>query len=285
MGQVAGEPYTHSSLTIVSKELSVFLGTGNHDLLSLLTDLYDCPMRWEYKTKGSGTNRVEKVWLNMLAASTPTWLVGSIPLTAIGGGFTSRVIFVVEEDVRRKTAVPMFTDKEIRLGDELRLMLEKISMCSGEMALTQNAMEFFEKWYNEDNIKLDDPRFAGYSERKHIHALKVAMILSICESLEGKLKKHHLEYAIKLLTEIEGRMVKAFGAVGRSPIALDLDEIMTIMQGCETIERYQLMKHVRMNVHPREFDTCMKLLVDSGDIGLVPGPDGCVLYKLIKKED
>jgi len=261
-----GVPYTHSSVTIISKELSVFLGVGNHDLLSLLTDLYDCPSKWEYKTKNKGINTVHGVWLNMLAASTPTWLIGSIPVTAIGTGFTSRVIFVVEEDVRFKNYRPKLTQRELRLRDELSVMLEQISMMKGEFNFSPAADEFLQQWYDSENTKSEDPRFAGYYERKQAHLIKVSMIVAASDMSEGVIEKHHVQNALKLLNDAEVNMVKAFGAVGRSTIAADIDEILNMIVDAEIIERGQLIKATRMNVHPREFDNIIGLLKAGGDI-------------------
>ena len=266
MADIGGEPYIHSSLTIISKELSVFLGTGNTDLLSLLTDLYDSPIKWEYKTKNKGVNTINGVWLNMLGASTPAWLVGSIPINAIGGGFTSRVIFVVEDDVRRKNALPFLTDRERQLRDELTLGLERISMIKGEFQLSSKAKSFFINWYERENIKIDDQRFAGYSERKHIHAVKIATVLAVCEGSEGLIEDTHLKKAIHLLTSIEGRMIKAFGAVGRSPIAADIDEICSRVMDAGHITREQLMRDTRMNIHPEVFDTIITTLKSTEDL-------------------
>ena len=261
-----GKPYMHSSLTIISKELSVFLGSGNHDLLSLLTDLYDNHDRWEYRTKNSGVDTIHNLWLNMLAASTPSWLVGSIPLTAIGGGFTSRVIFVVEEDVRRKNPRPRLTSKEIELQGHLKDDLEKISMLSGEMILTKEAGEYFDKWYLHDNTKIEDNRFWGYAERKHVHLLKVAMIMSACSSDSKEITIVHIKDALGLLNVIESHMVKAFGAAGRSPMAMDIDEVLNAIKIAGVIERSQLQKISWVNVHPTDFTLVINTLMEMGMI-------------------
>lgn len=261
-----GKPYIHSSLTIISKELSVFLGSGNHDLLSLLTDLYDDHDRWEYRTKNSGVDTIYNLWLNMLAASTPSWLVGSIPLTAIGGGFTSRVIFVVEDDVRRKNPRPSLTDKEIELKEHLKDDLERISMLNGKMILTDEAKKYYDNWYLNNNTKIEDSRFWGYAERKHVHLLKVAMVLSACTGDTKEITHVHIKDALGLLDIIEGNMVRAFGAAGRSPVAMDIDEILNAIKVAGTIERAQLQRTSWVNVHPNDFTVVLNTLMEMGVI-------------------
>jgi hypothetical protein len=231
--------YTHSSLTVISKELSVFLGTGNHDLLSLLTDMYDCAERWEYRTKGSGIDTIHNLWLNILGASTPAWLVGSMPLTAIGGGFTSRVIFVVEDDVRHKNPFPRL-DKahRKRLSDDLG----DISKLTGEIKMTKAAEDMYGEWYESlSNQTITDPRFQGYVERKHIHLVKTAIVLSVCDAQANGIEDIHVKQALTFLTDIERNMVRAFGAAGRSPIAADIDTILNTIRASNIITKEQLI--------------------------------------------
>ena len=168
-----GEVQLHSSITVISKELAVFLGHGNNDLLAFLTDLFDAPDKWTYKTKHMGTDEIHGAWLNFLAATTPTWLVGSVPMEAIGGGFTSRVIFVVEDNVRFRNPFPVLTPKLLEVRKDLQHDLEVMGNYTGPMALSPEAMEFYIKWYTDGNPKIDDSRFHGYSERRHVHLLKI----------------------------------------------------------------------------------------------------------------
>ena len=49
-----GKRSFHCSLTIWSQELAVFLGYNNRQLISDLTDWYDCKRKWIYRTKNMG---------------------------------------------------------------------------------------------------------------------------------------------------------------------------------------------------------------------------------------
>lgn len=259
-----GKVYFHSSLTIISKELSVFLGTGNHDLLALLTDLYDCPPKWEYRTKSSGIDTIYNVWLNMLAASTPSWLVGSIPLTAIGGGFTSRVIFVVGKDVRHKNALPVITEKEVELREKLQHDLEQVSLMKGQMVLSEHALERYIQWYNEENEPLDDQRFWGYSERRHIHMLKVAMILNACKTDSNIITLESVDKSIQLLNEVEEHMVEAFGSVGRSEVAPDIDAMLEYLKLKGKATRREMLQALWRDVSAKNFNLIINTLIEMG---------------------
>lgn len=269
----------HSSVTIVSKELSVFLGEQNQGLLSLLTDLYDCPNKWEYKTKNKGIDTCYGIWLSLLGASTPTWLVGSISTAAIGGGFTSRVIFIVEDKERHKNPFPFLTKEDLVLREELKSDLEKISIISGEMTLSSEAFHFVEDWYRNNEHGNMDSRFAGYYERKQLHLLKVAQVLSASESSKRIIEINHVKGALALLDKAEVKMKGAFGAAGRSTVAADIDEILQTIIRSEKISKEQLMRATWMNIHPTEFDVVIKSLQDMNQIKVTIGEtDGKVYY-------
>ncbi len=262
--EVNGKSYTHASLTIISKELSVFLGTGNTDLLALLTDLYDCHPRWEYRTKMSGIDSLTNMWLNMLGASTPDWLCGSIPITAIGGGFTSRVIFVVEDKVRQKVAIPKPTPAQLEIKKKLIHDLESISMVGGEFIMTPEAEAWYEDWYQNANKKLDDQRFHGYAERKHIHLLKVALIIAISRNSPNKITDGHMVLALSALDNIEENMVNAFGGAGASPLAPSVQTVINIIQTAGEISKTELVKQTWRDVDIRYLQQILFMIKDMG---------------------
>src|SRR3990167_8712480 len=92
-----GQILFHCSITCFSEELSVFLGQNDIKFLASLTDWYDSKDNWTYETKGTGKDHLQGLCFNLLGATAPDWLQSRLPQEAVGGGFTSRVIFVVED--------------------------------------------------------------------------------------------------------------------------------------------------------------------------------------------
>ena len=98
----------HSSLTIISKEFESFLGQKkeNTKMLVFLTDIFDAPDKWEYKTKGSGEDNAVAACVNLLGATTPGSIASSLPVQAIGGGLTSRIMFVWAKGKQKRITAP-----------------------------------------------------------------------------------------------------------------------------------------------------------------------------------
>jgi hypothetical protein len=76
-------------------------------MVDLLVSLWDGKQgAFEKKTKGSGSDSVENPWINLIACTTPAWIAGNFPEYMIGGGFTSRCIFVYAEKKAKLVAYP-----------------------------------------------------------------------------------------------------------------------------------------------------------------------------------
>lgn len=279
-----GEIYTHSSLTIVSEELSVFLGKYNMDLLSLLTNLYDCKNVWEYRTKNMGTDTIYGEWLHMLAASAPKWLIECIPSSAIGGGFTSRIIFVVGDEPRFKSAIPEISSEILVIKKSLLKEIARVRNLFGEIKFAPQARAWYISWYENQDKKLgSDPRFAGYADRKHIHVLKLAMVLSVSESSNLVLEQRHLELALQHIDFLEDKMVDAFGSVGRSLLAPDIDAVIQYMSRFKTATRKDLVRSIWRDVNPRDTDVVLKTLQDMGVVK-ISFRNGISYYEYIEQE-
>ena len=217
-----GEVNMHASITIFSAELTVFLGYNNHQLMADLCDWFDCRDVWTYETKGSGQDHIINVWVNMIGGTTPRLLQTTLPQDAIGGGLTSRIIFVYERGKGKKVLTPFLTRKEVTLEDSLMHDLEDILLMQGEFVPDQSFIDCWINWYGDDNYNAEfsrDPRLAGYAERRTIHLLKLSMILNASRDGDMVLTSRDFERARFELTSIEKNMPMVFAGIGASDIA------------------------------------------------------------------
>jgi hypothetical protein len=222
----AGKLMNHCSITVFSKELTVFIGYKNSQFLADLTDLYDCADVWSYRTKNSGEYEVTGAFLNLLAATTPEQIQAALPAEAIGGGFASRVLFIYA-DKRGKT-VPMPVEDE-ELKQKLTLDLEEISMLAGPFRATNSYAALRTEWYvsqTEETQVIQDARFAAYYSRKASTATKLSMILCASRTDDMKLREEDFVRAVQMLDEAEVHMPRALSGVGKSDYAEVLPQLM-----------------------------------------------------------
>lgn len=215
-----GEMQMHSSMTIFSKEFTVFLGYHNRELMSALCDWYDCDRHWTYETISRKKEEIVGVWVNIIGGTTPDLIQSSMPLDAIGGGLTSRIIYIYEEKKEKIVPLPMQSQKEKDLYVTLLHDLEKIYMLSGTFQYTTDFMNTWADWCNtnEDNPPTFDKKFDGYLGRRRAHVMKLSMIMSASRNSDEPMiiTRDDFDRALRTLEEAEVRMPLTFRGVGRS---------------------------------------------------------------------
>ncbi len=217
-----GRIYRHSSITVVASELGTFLKPQDGEMIDSLVSLWD-GQKGTYRkaTKTQGEDKIINPWINLIGCTTPAWITQAFPEYMIGGGFTSRTIFVYADQKRRLVAYPArhVTDEDPQLERDLVHDLRQIATMRGEMHLTPDAFELGEEWYNEFHTNppahLRNERFGGYIARKQTHIHKLAMVLSAAESNFLTIEKHHLEQAIAVVGTLEADMPKVFSRIGQ----------------------------------------------------------------------
>ena len=215
---VTGEQQYHSSLTIFSTEFTVFLGYHNQELIAALCEWYDCHSRWTYETIARKKEEIVGVWVNIFAGTTPDAIQASLPIESIGGGLTSRIIFVVEEKRGKLVVIPTKTEREIKLQQALINDLEIISQISGRMQYTEGFLETYSDWcyYADTHRPFHDRKFDGYCGRRRKHLITLSMICNASHSDDMMMTTEDIERAIELLAEVEIKMGKVFKGMGKS---------------------------------------------------------------------
>ena len=286
-----GTVLKHNSLTIVSRELEDFIGNKkeNHRMVTTLTALFDCGSKpWIYQTKNSGTNKLSAVFVNLIAATTPESLASCMPSAAIGGGLTSRVLFIYTDERNAKYAKPP-KPPEI-LYKALVQDLEIISRISGTYTLSSNCERKWEDWYNTFDGELihricKDRVFNAFYSRKSTLILKVAQSLSAAKSSSVEINWNTLEEAITLVEEIEGSMDKAFAAVGRSDITVDVTAVCNIIERHGKISEKQLLHLVHRDMDAAKFDNVISTAIRCGDVVRDIKSDKVMYYSTHRKGD
>ena len=239
-----GKMYFHCSLTVFAPELTVFLGYNNLQLLSDLTDWYDCRGKWTYRTKNMGTDDIHGVFVNLLGATTPDLIRTTMPLDAIGGGLTSRMVFVYEPDKGKVVAIPFLNDAEVGLKEQLKVDMERIHMLRGKFQVSQGFLDLWVDWYTHSSDKppFRDDRLRGYIERRPNHIMKLSMILNASRSDKMIITRQDLERAIAILEQTERNMPATFSGVGKYSHADTLTQVMNevAMAGKEGITKEKL---------------------------------------------
>lgn len=283
-----GKQYYHSSLTIFSNEFTVFLGYHNRELISALCDWYDCHNRWSYDTIKRDREEIVGVWVNILAGTTPDSIQSSLPLEAIGGGLTSRIIFVYEEKKNKLVIFPTITEEEIKLQQMLIKDLEQISLMSGEFKMSKGFIELYAQWCYEaeKNPPFHDKRFDGYLGRRRNHLISLSMVCSASRNNELVLTKEDIERAIGLLDEVEVKMGLVFRGIGKSDISSLINDAIIFLESSETpdIPMWQFARAFEGNMDKMLLDRVLYTLEASKHIKIIKKPGTDTIIHILTKQ-
>jgi hypothetical protein len=272
-----GAQHGMSSLMIESSELGTFLNPSDREMVDFLVTLWDGKKgAIEKLTKTQGKDVIENPCINLIACTTPAWIEGNFPEYMIGGGFTSRCIFLYTDTKRQYVAYPgLSVPKDFaKTQADLVTDLITISKLKGEYKLLPETVKWGEAWY-EQHYKnrpkhLDNERFGGYIARKQTHIHKLAMVLAAAQRDDLIITEQDLSAANAIITSLEIDMPKVFDRIGTSLQAkgavLLLNRIR--LYGKEGISRQDLYSSVFKELSYNDFQQALEAVFEAGHISM-----------------
>lgn len=270
-----------SCLNISTSELGTFLKTDDGSLVDVLTDLWDGQLTaWGHKTKTSGNIDIKNPWLNILGCTTPSWIRLNFPNHMIGGGLTSRIVFVYGDKKRRLVPYP---DEMIPSSDyktlEQKLLddLTQISTMQGEYKLSPLARAWGKDWYvkhwgADRPIHMASDRYEGYLARKQTHIHKLAIVIAAAQSDDLVIEREHLQESEMLLNSSEPHMMKVFESVGVVDEAKHIHEITAFVKAHKMLTTDELWALVMNLMEQRDFNEAVQSAVRGGVLKVVFHP-------------
>lgn len=264
------DPYTGmevkhpmSCLTITVGELGTFLKPDDSALVDALVSLWDGQLEtWSHQTKSSGNIEIKNPWLNIIACTTPSWLQAHFPEHMIGGGLTSRIIFVFGDKKRHFVPYPaeIINDQEFKeLEDKLFFDLAEISTMAGKIVLTPEALQWGSEWYEKHwstrPVHMASERYGGYISRKQTHIHKLAIVLAASRHSKLIIEKQDLWEAEQLITSIEPDMQKAFASIGVADEAKRMQQLVSYTKAYGFIKLDDLYRLAMQQMSRKDFES------------------------------
>lgn len=223
--------YASSPISILAEELSVLLRKDTSDFINVLTQGYDS-RSIHRKTKNSGEDNIQNVCINLLAGTTPKFMLDSFNDKLISEGFASRFILIYESSPRFLRTFPGFIAEQKVAYRDIFFHVEQLTKQYGEVRLSEEAEIYFKEVYESGKLTRDrinnDSRLDYYYGRKKVHWLKLAMVIHFSEPENlGKyiIEKVSLETALVAINKIEPNMHRALASSSRNV----LDDIVSQM--------------------------------------------------------
>lgn len=263
------------ALTIVSSEFGITLNPKDNEMIDQLVHIWD-GREMKKRTKKDGEMLIPTPCLNLIACTTPAWIAENMPKYLIGGGLTSRMLFVYADKKARYIAYPQdhmpkdYPERQQKLIRDL----ERISTLVGGFTLTPEAKVWGNTWYENfhrnEAVKLDATLLGGYIARKQTLVHKLAMCLSASQGDSLVITADLLERAAKLITQLEEAMPLVYSQVGQTEDAGGAQLVLSFLDRLGGSAPFTLVYRQMHKTFPspEKFDNILHGLINAGYISL-----------------
>lgn len=256
-----------SAVTCFASELAVFLRKQDTEFQAYLTDWYDSPQQWTRTTKHQGVDDVSGLCFNLLGAMAPDWIPHVFVPESIGGGFTSRIVFVNENKKAKTVANPNKVLGDPSVQDRLISDLERIHNLVGQYIFSREAEQFYEDWYAKDDAAMQegtfavgDPAFHHYCGRRGTLVKKISMAVAASRHDDLVISLADITDALAYMTEAEAKMTGLFAAVGRSERAGVTEAIRALLETRKKMKRSQVLREFQRDLTLEDLESIEKTL-------------------------
>lgn len=275
------------SLQIAATEFGTFLSAYETEFLSTLNDLYDCVRYKESKRHMKAPIEMPHPQLNLIAGTTPAWLGGTLPETAWAEGFSSRLLMIYSGQ-RVKVADPFAEDdRDEQKEADLVHDLQAIHSLYGQIAFEPEVIDAFTSWYVGDcQPQPSHPKLEHYIPRRHIHFLKLCMVMSVARSNDMVIRLVDYQRALAFLLEAEESMPDVFKAMRTGGDANIIDEaynyVYTMFQKeNKAVAEHRIIHFLMTRLPSHSVQKVLEIMVSSNmlTIDSVAGEKGRATYK------
>lgn len=261
-----------SAITMSVPEFGTFFHMEDSALIDVMVAMWDGQQEsWRHETKTAGSVEIRNPWINLIACTTPSWLQEHFPEHMIGGGFTSRVLFIFGDKKRQFVAYPTDHIIPAEHGEMQRKLFEDlcdVATLRGEILLTDDAKDWGRQWYRriweERPQHLASERFSGYISRKQGMVHKLAMIIAAAKRTGYYIELDDLTEAESLVTSLEVDMLKAFESIGTVDSARLTIEVVSFVRNYSFIPSQKLWRLCMSTMSYKEFQDSVRAAIEGG---------------------
>ena len=268
-----------SAVTILSSDLMSFFRPSQGSMIEFLTDIFDCPDLWRYTIRNRPPDILKNAYVNFMGGTTPSWMSENFSVSFTEQGFAARTLFVYADSPRFRRADAKISSEMWAMYEALVQDLEHITTLKGDFSVAPDAWEWFRDWYEGDSLsETIDYRLQGYLVRKPLHLWKVAMILSLAQKDELVIDLPTIQLAKQQLDILEPDMVRAFQAVGKNPIAMDMQRIWDELKQAGSMTKAEIVMRNRHALRKQEIDEVLDNLSLMGWVQVNMAQNGLITY-------
>lgn len=216
---------SYNSLKICANELSTLLPAYDSEFMGALTDIWDGKPYSIRRISRNAHYTIDRPQINMLSATTPSYLMSTLPEGAWDQGFLSRTMLVFSAET---TVRPLFGNLErseelyADLAHDMRILGE----VSGIMDFTEEAAKVISDWHMEGGPpEPEHPRLMHYATRRTYHLLKLCIVAAASDNGGSMtITLDNVQSALDWLIETETYIPDIFKSVANGGDARNIED-------------------------------------------------------------
>ena len=258
-----------SKVTLCIPELATLLSKQQFmvGLVNDITNLYDCPEEDSEITRERGFEPLEKVYVTLAGAITPTGLEESLPKEALSGGLISRSVIVYQDMPSKIYSRPSRLAGYPELADIGKKLGWIAHNARGEYEFTHEAEEAFNTWYVEwkSHMIAGDIVIREDETRKDIILRKVAMLLRVAEYRPGtEITLQNFEDAKAIVEFTMSYSARLMVGIGGNEFVKKLAKVKNYLEKRKTVGRRQILNRFGGEIQTQELNILLTQLSEQG---------------------
>jgi hypothetical protein len=189
----------------------------------------------------------------------------------VGGGFAARTVYIFENKARQRhlfyknvgPTTKVLSGMRKKLITDLKRMG---NLSGGAVPESDKLAKRMEEWYLG---YIDQPTEKGtetFQARKHIHTLRTALLLSVCERDDLVITEEHFSKALRLIDDVEKHLSRGLTSLGRNPYSGMLYEVLDYITANTPCKRSKVVAYFFHDLPLDEMEKILELLKTIGEI-------------------
>ena len=260
---------TFHSLKIASNELGVLIPAYENDFMNTLTDIYDGHPYSESRRTTKTKFKLEHPQINLLAATTPSYLTALLPEGAWDQGFLSRAMLIYSGD-RQLTDLFDVPQGNAVLWKNLESDMKQIGSMYGEFKFNEDAAIAITAWHKSGGKPAPThPKLSHYLTRRTAHLLKLCIVSSAAETNDRVITLEQFQTALEWLLEAEFYMPDIFKSMARGGDSKAMEDCwyycqQAYMKKQEPVRLALLTQFLSERVPSHSVENILKVMVQAG---------------------
>jgi len=241
-------------------------------LIQFLTTLWDSRDYFSYETRSRGKEEIRNACVNLLGGTTIDWIKEAISITAVGGGFTARIIFVFMDTSEKLILRTKTTPRQKELLQDILNDLNEVRKMHGMFEPTQEAWDYLDNEYRvymNTSPMHKNKYLSGYANKRMTNLLKLCMAVAASTKNDMVITKSECKTAKDILEYAEVFMPHVLMAIASDDRGVESSHVIEIIRINQKITRKKLLNSVHHRMQAADLDTILDTLEQAGVVSRV----------------